>query len=875
VRYPSLTSSLLILAAVTTAPSLRAQWVSFQDQTSTRLVAAAALVENDLQEKDYAWGDLDKDGDIDLVIARKQPFTSGGHFANVLLMNEGGVLTDRSSTLTTAIVAGSTAFLDATNDRDVVIADVNGDTWDDVITCTTLTAGQPQYIRVPRVYINMGNSGGVWQGLLYDDALRIDDSGWGGQQRFCSVAAGDVDGDGDIDLYFGDYQQGGARPVDIDDRLMINDGTGYFTDESAARMSTTMLESSFGMKVAIVDMNMDGKLEILKDDALNAPQGISISHNDTGTNGVFGTYQIPYNNAPYHFNIGDLNNDGLPDIIVSDDGQDRYILNETTSVGQVPVPFSPTIAFSYSGGGSDDGFGGNNLVADLDNDGWLDAIIADVDVDIGGCNRRCHIFRNLGNAPNVTLQEQTIAGQIVGGITPAAVQGTYDVAVFDINGDGWKDMVVGRCSGTEIYINDPPTGMTFSYVGGLPTMIPPSTSADVVFDASGIGGLTAVSGSGLLTYSVNGAAFQSIAMTDNGTQFSAALPGMACADAVRFYVSLQASNGQTFNDPPAAPAGFYEALAANAVNTVYQNDFEINAAGWSVVDGAGLISGTWERADPNGTVNAGQIAAPFTDAQSGTADNCFITKQGAIAEAAGLNDVDGGPTDLISPALNYDGSDGTITFQAWLYSSFTGAETLRVDVTGDGTNWTNAMTIVAEIAGAPNNTNQWRQYSFRVGDYITPTATVQVRFRAQDVGSPTIVEAGIDLFRAEKFDCTVCQPTFPTATVGAATLEMCGGDLSPGTSTTLAVAGMPALTTGLLVFDVFPVPTPWNGGELISPSPVILGNIFANASGDFIVPLSIGGLLPPGFSLYVQALYSDSSQAQQVGITNSLHVTWN
>ena len=163
-RYPSPTTCLLLLATTITAPSLRAQWVSFQDQTTARLAASNALVAGDTQEKDYDWADLDKDGDIDLVIVRKQPFTSGGHFQNVLLMNEGGVLTDRSATLTNATVPGSTAFLDATNDRDVVIADINGDTWDDVITCTTLTAGQAQYIRVPRVYINLGMSGGTWQG---------------------------------------------------------------------------------------------------------------------------------------------------------------------------------------------------------------------------------------------------------------------------------------------------------------------------------------------------------------------------------------------------------------------------------------------------------------------------------------------------------------------------------------------------------------------------------------------------------------------------------------------------------------------------------------------------------------------------------------
>ena len=104
---------------------------------------------------------------------------------------------------------------------------------------------------------------------------------------------------------------------------------------------------------------------------------------------------------------------------------------------------------------------------------------------------------------------------------------------------------------------------------------------------------------------------------------------------------------------------------------------------------------------------------------------------------------------------------------------------------------------------------------------------------------------------------------------------MCGGDLSPGTSTTLAIEDMPPFTTGLLVFDIFPVPTPWNGGELISPAPVLLGNTFANANGDFIVPLAIGGLLPAGWTLYLQSAYVDNSQPFNVGVTNALQVVWN
>ena len=858
----------LSLAIASATTGVRAQWVSYLDQTSSRINAPANLVLNDQEEKDYAWGDLDKDGDIDLVIVRKQPFTSGGHFPNVLLMNEGGVLVDRSGTLTTSTIPGSAGFLDATNDRDVVIADINGDGWDDVITATTLTATMPEYIRANRVYINLGEQGGVWQGLLYDDANRIDDAPWNGEHRFCSIAAGDVDGDGDLDLYFGDYQQGGARSMDINDRLLINDGAGFFADQSSSRMTVEMLESSFGMKVAIVDMNNDGKLDIIKDDALNAPQAVSISYNNTATEGTFGDYTLPYGNQPYHFAIGDLNNDGWQDFIVSDDGQDQYVLNQGAT-GSQPAAFSSPISFSYSGGGNDDGFGGNNIIADLDNDGWQDAIVADVDVDIAGCNRRCHIFRNLGDAPNVTLQEQIVSGQVVGGITPAALQGTFDVAVFDIDGDGWKDLVVGRCTGTEVYMCNPPTGLTFAFAGGLPSMIPPGVTQQITVDATGIGGVTPVPGTGELYYSINGQPFQSIPMSDSGPgQYQATLPSMPnCSDGIRFYVSAQGNNGSSYNDPPAAPAGYYSAIAAVSLGTVYSNNFEAGDAGWTVVN-TSLSSGAWERAAPNGTTSGANIAAPFDDAEAGAATFCMVTQNGSPGGSAGAADVDGGPTDLISPQLDFAGTDGFISYQRWFYSS--GSDVMEVSVSSDGVNW-------AVVESVPAGNNQWTLNQFRVGDFVSPSATVQVRFRVSDNPNNSITEAAIDVFRAEVFNCDWCQPEFALTTVGPATLSMCGDRLSLATpNTTLKVEGMPAFTNGLLLFDVFgiPSPAPWNGGQLISPAPVILGPMFSNGAGEFAAPLVVGGLLPPGAALYMQALYNSPALPGQAGITNGLRVEW-
>ncbi len=412
----------LILALLVSLHLLNAQTLDWRVETAERLELTSVAAGDD-EEKDISTADLNMDGRPDVIVVRKEPFSipEEGPKSDLLLINENGRLVDHTLEYAPGFISNPTYA------RDLYIGDFDGDGWPDVIVANTF--GQQ-----PLFYRNRGNDAeGNWLGLLDESAARfpeLDDD----EVLFCAVWGGDVNGDTFPDLYFVNYKRVGGDGI-AQDYLLINDGTGIFTNESQERLGE-LRQSAFGTAGQLWDMDGDGDLDLIKVSTLfSVPpwndSGVFVLFND-GT-GNFTNWQNVAPFAPYMFEIADFDGNGLVDLYVVDDATDYLI-----TVSEVVADTLLVVQRQNVGVG---GFGGNVHLADLNNDGELDAVVSDVDVDIPPCNssRRLTLLQN--NAGNLA------------DISPPDVTNSYDVALLDINGDGLTDIFSGGCEGYQVLMN--------------------------------------------------------------------------------------------------------------------------------------------------------------------------------------------------------------------------------------------------------------------------------------------------------------------------------------------------------------------------------------------------------------------------------------
>ena len=132
--------------------------------------------------------------------------------------------------------------------------------------------------------------------------------------------------------------------------------------------------------------------------------------------------------------------------------------------------------------------------------------------------------------------------------------------------------------------------------------------------------------------------------------------------------------------------------------------------------------------------------------------NCWYTGTNPTG-GNGTDDIDGGVVILLSPVFDVTAqADPIIRYWRW-YSNSEGSsvdDSFVIDINA-GQGWTNVETIGP---GDPEASGGWFQVEFKVSDFVTPSSTVQMRFRASDTGSGSIVEAAIDDFEILDVECT-------------------------------------------------------------------------------------------------------------------------
>ena len=481
---------------------LKSQFLNFNDATSQWSPMGI-----DPLEKDIAVGDLNQDGLDDIVIVRKTPFSNPGAGADVLLMNTGSNLEDQTALFAPEFISNPS------DSRDVFIGNFTDDDWPDVVIANTFE-DQPIF------YHNLGNdANGNWLGLADETSTRFPVVLPNNVLQFCALWAGDVTGNGALDIYFSNYDPDGAS-LDV---LLINDGNGFFTDETDSRLGN-LRRSAFGTSAEIHDMDNDGDNDIIKISTLFEvspwfQQGVFILFNEG--EGTFSNWMFVPSEAPYMFTVADFNEDGMKDIYVVDDDAD-YI-NFATAI-------SPDNGITYQTSVIPDPranfFGGNVKLADLDNNGYLDIGLADVDVDIPPCES------GFGSPRKFTLMQNT-----TGTITaPYGLdyypwnESTYDFAFIDLNQDSLPDLFLGRCDGYEVFLNSASSEDCTIAIQGNVQICEDSTST-----------LSASLAAGGYLWST-GDTLQSISITTSGIYCVTVTDTVGCSDATCLEVNFGSSS---------------------------------------------------------------------------------------------------------------------------------------------------------------------------------------------------------------------------------------------------------------------------------------------------------------------------------------------
>ena len=362
-----------------------------------------------------ALADLDNDGDLDLII--------GDDHGNLYYYENTGDVVNPTYTSTTNIFSGITingnritpALADLDNDGDLDL--INGNDWGFVYYYeNTGSATDPVYTSTTNPFNGF-------------------DVG-----AYSSPALADLDNDGDLDLFVGEY----------DGNLNYYENTGTATVPAYTvrnNFFNPFGEIDVGMysAPAFADLDNDGDLDLF----IGSNDGMLVYYENTGNSTAIidGNPIIPDQGDPFDgIQVGvegdispafaDLDNDGDLDLITGFGWGRMYYYENTGSIVNAVYTYRSGVDNPFDG--IDVGTYNKPAFADLDNDGDMDLIIGESDGTL-------NYYENTGTIVNPVY---TSAPNPFSGID---VGDRSDPALADLDNDGDLDLVIGEQHGNLNY----------------------------------------------------------------------------------------------------------------------------------------------------------------------------------------------------------------------------------------------------------------------------------------------------------------------------------------------------------------------------------------------------------------------------------------
>lgn len=292
----------------------------------------------------------------------------------------------------------------------VIVADFNGDGKVDVAVATTYIAGPPPHQGYVEVYLQTGPGN-------FEAPVRylVGPDPWG-------MSAGDVDGDGRLDLVV-------ASPDTVAPQInVIGDSGGIAILRQDPAQPGHFLTSQWiatggaAEDAAIADLNGDGRTDLVVADGVQVNSRALLLRQNPTASGTFlapTSLQTDSGSGSQDLVVADVNGDGLSDVVLATNNS-IVILYRSVAGG-----FDPPLLLAA-------GTNTNGVaVADLDGDGRADIVAANAG----------HASSGATGGASVTIFRQTSPGSFITTNIPVA-DGARRVAIGDLNGDGVPDIAV-------------------------------------------------------------------------------------------------------------------------------------------------------------------------------------------------------------------------------------------------------------------------------------------------------------------------------------------------------------------------------------------------------------------------------------------------